>query len=174
VLEEITKTEIPMPANNKWADSGMVEWNGGSLAWRVLDAQGWGVPQRRRRIFLVADFDGRSAGEILFIEQGSNRHFKESEGEREETATDVGASTDSASGFKYRQGAKAGGIGWQNGKAPTLELSQNCAVYESHPSDCRVKGPVKVSPACTAKWHKGSADTPLVAYNGESNDLQDN
>jgi DNA (cytosine-5)-methyltransferase 1 len=215
VLEEITKTEIPMPKDGRWAESGCVEWGGtSSLAWRTLDAQYWGVPQRRKRIFLVADFDGRSAGEILFVEQGSNRHFKESEGEREETATDVGASTDSASygvitkgngegilmkerhcslacgggqagqgypavldsasGFKYRQGAKAGGIGWQNGKAPTLELSQNCAVYESHPSDCRVKGPVKVSPACTAKWHKGSADTPLVAYNGESNDLQDN
>jgi len=37
-----------------------------SLAWRVLDAQHWGVPQRRRRIFLVADFRGHSAGEILF------------------------------------------------------------------------------------------------------------
>lgn len=99
-----------------------------SLAWRTLDAQYWGVPQRRKRIFLVADFDGRSAGEILFVEQGLHGDSSESEREGQEAAGNVGESIDSASGFKYRQGAKAGGIGWQNGKAPTLELSQNCAV----------------------------------------------
>ena len=203
VLSEITKTEVPMPKYGRWAESGYVEWGGtSSLAWRTLDAQYWGVPQRRKRIFLVADFGGFTAAEILFVEQGLHGNPAESEGERQEAAANVGTSTDSASrigldiynlkmtgdkactvttktgqyadasgpsvldtasGFKYRQGAKAGGIGWQNGKAPTLELSQNCAVYESHPSDSRIKGPVKVSPACTVKWRKGSADTPLVA-----------
>jgi len=44
-----------------------------SLAWRVLDAQYWGVPQRRRRIFLVADFRGHRAGEILFKREGVSR-----------------------------------------------------------------------------------------------------
>lgn len=86
VLEEITEAEIPMPADNKWADAGLVEWDGGSLAWRVLDAQYWGVPQRRRRIFLVADFAGRSAGEILFERESSNRHFTESNEKRQDAS----------------------------------------------------------------------------------------
>lgn len=66
VLEEITETEIPMPASGKWANAGMVRSNECEVAWRVLDAQYWGVPQRRKRIFLVADFEGQCAGEILF------------------------------------------------------------------------------------------------------------
>ena len=68
VLEEISQTEIPMPANDKWAEAGMVECLKCDIAWRVLDAQYFGVPQRRKRIFLVADFAaaGRRAGEVLF------------------------------------------------------------------------------------------------------------
>jgi len=49
-----------------WQPAGAVMGDGGSLAWRLMDAQYWGVPQRRRRIFLVADFGGGRAGEILF------------------------------------------------------------------------------------------------------------
>lgn len=48
--------------------------NGFSLAWRVLDAAGWGVPQRRKRIFLVADFAGERAAEILFDENRLHGH----------------------------------------------------------------------------------------------------
>ena len=71
VLEEIGQTEIPMPPNGKWANAGLVELPQCQIAWRVLDAQYWGVPQRRRRIFLVADFaaDGRCAEEILFEQE---------------------------------------------------------------------------------------------------------
>ena len=68
VLEEIGQTEIPIPPNGIWANAGLAELPRCQIAWRVLDAQYWGVPQRRRRIFLVTDFaaDGRCAGEILF------------------------------------------------------------------------------------------------------------
>jgi DNA (cytosine-5)-methyltransferase 1 len=71
VIEEIAKIadpaiQIPRPANGKWAKSEEWEWDGVSIAYRTFDAQYWGVPQRRRRIFLVADFGGRCAGEILF------------------------------------------------------------------------------------------------------------
>lgn len=66
VLEEITETEIPVPQSGKWAESGMVELPDRSVAWRTLDAQYWGVPQRRKRIYLVADFRGQRAAEILF------------------------------------------------------------------------------------------------------------
>lgn len=85
VLEELCKvkddtTVIPRPTANKgkWRTAGIILADGYSLAWRVLDAQFWGVPQRRRRIFLVADFRGGSAGEILFEQEGLSRSFAES------------------------------------------------------------------------------------------------
>ena len=73
VLEETAKVAdeaavIPRP--DKWTNSGCVMGDGWSIAWRVHDAQFWGVPQRRRRISLVADFNGRSAPEILFERKG--------------------------------------------------------------------------------------------------------
>lgn len=72
VLEEIAEAPIPMPGSGKWADSGLVRSGLCEIAWRVLDSQYWGVPQRRRRIFLVADFAavGRCAGKILFEQEG--------------------------------------------------------------------------------------------------------
>ena len=88
VLEEIGTCEIPIPPNGKWANAGLAELPKCDIAWRVLDAQHWGVPQRRRRIFLVADFaaDGRCAGEILFEREGVSGNPAESTGEREGTA----------------------------------------------------------------------------------------
>ena len=56
---------IPRPSG-KWTPSGAIMGDGWSIAWRVHDAQFWGVPQRRKRIALVADFGGESAPEILF------------------------------------------------------------------------------------------------------------
>lgn len=56
VIETLTETIVPMPASGKWANAGMVRSRRCDIAWRVLDAQHWGVPQRRRRIFLIADF----------------------------------------------------------------------------------------------------------------------
>ena len=83
VLEELCKVKagdavIPRPAKGKWSDAGEIVGDGYSVAWRVLDAQFWGVPQRRRRIFLVADFGGECAGEILFERGGLPRNFAES------------------------------------------------------------------------------------------------
>lgn len=69
VLESFTNTEILMPDSEVWANAGMVRGNGVDVAWRLLDAQYWGrhtLAQRRRRIFLVADFGGSRATEIVF------------------------------------------------------------------------------------------------------------
>ena len=66
---------VPEPPKGKWANAGGILGDGYSMAWRVLDAQFWGVPQRRRRIYLVADFGGRRAGEILFKREGLRRDF---------------------------------------------------------------------------------------------------
>lgn len=71
VLEEIARIAdetavIPRPADGKWTTSGCIVADWGSIAWRVLDSQWWGVPQRRRRICLVADFNGQTAADIVF------------------------------------------------------------------------------------------------------------
>ena len=75
VLEETARVKdpdavIPRPADGKWRNAGVILGDGWSIAWRVLDAQFWGVPQRRRRIALVADFGGHAAPEILFERGG--------------------------------------------------------------------------------------------------------
>ena len=66
--------EVPMPEKNRWPYADLYMGDGWSLAYRTLDAQYWGVPQRRRRIYLVADFAGGSAGEILFESEGVSRY----------------------------------------------------------------------------------------------------
>ena len=88
VLQEIGQAEIPIPDGGKWASAGMAELQECQIAWRVLDAQYWGVPQRRRRIFLVADFAAhdRCAGEILFEREGMSGHLEKSERARQGTA----------------------------------------------------------------------------------------
>ncbi len=69
-IGEITGHQINVPKPRKWRTAGLIMGNNFSIGWRVLDAQYWGVPQKRRRIYLVADFTGRTAGEILFIDKG--------------------------------------------------------------------------------------------------------
>ena len=69
VLESFAGTEVPMPPAGRWANSGMVRGGRIDTAWRLVDAQHWGRPrlvQRRKRIFLVADFGGQRSAEILF------------------------------------------------------------------------------------------------------------
>ena len=79
---------VPGPPKGKWANAGNIVGDGFSLAWRVLDAQFWGIPQRRKRIYLVTDFAGGSAGKILFESEGVSGY--------------------SAEGFRAWQGAAGG------------------------------------------------------------------
>lgn len=129
------KADIPLPDKGKWSGAGSVMGDGWSIAWRVLDAQYWGVPQRRRRIYLVADFAGGRAGEILFERESVRGDFTQGAAQRE------GASDDSEGGagaanterncltpwgcaaFMGGQGSKAGGLGYAVELAPTLKAS---------------------------------------------------
>ena len=75
VLEEFCKVAdpsatVPRPPKGKWKSAGCIVGDGYSVAWRIMDARYYGVPQRRRRISLVADFAGGCAPQILFDEQG--------------------------------------------------------------------------------------------------------
>ena len=94
VLEETARIAeadavIPGPPKGKWRNSGCIMGDGWSIAWRILDAQFWGVPQRRRRIALVADFGGESAPEILFERKDVSGNFEESGKERERSSRDT-------------------------------------------------------------------------------------
>lgn len=157
VLEEICKvadkdTVIPGPSG-KWQPAGCIVGNGWSVAWRTHDAQYWGVPQRRKRICVLADFGGGTAGEILFELQretadgekdkivGYSRRECEPEvqsvceslrgdiekGERkgEEVAGSVGESVDSTISFQERAG-KAGGVKESLSKTSEPERSAPC------------------------------------------------
>lgn len=68
VLSAFADTEISMPPSGRWANAGMVRGGCPDIAWRLMDAQYWASPRlaRRQRIFLVADFGGQRAPEILF------------------------------------------------------------------------------------------------------------
>ncbi|MCR4719674.1 MAG: DNA cytosine methyltransferase [Firmicutes bacterium] len=79
VLEAIGKIkndDFSVPECKKWLTAGEIVGDDFSIAWRVLDAQYWGVPQRRKRIYLVADFAGGSAGKILFDSEGLSGYSK--------------------------------------------------------------------------------------------------
>lgn len=159
VLEELCKIKdstavIPRPTNNKgkWKTAGLILADGYSIAWRVLDAQFWGVPQRRRRIFLVADFGGGSAGQILFEQEGLSRSFAES---REKWN---GITPDTTYG-SYLTGRDHGcGISGNWNSPPPQLIS-----IENHPADGRVtiieNGKVQT---LTSRMGTGGGNAPLL------------
>jgi DNA (cytosine-5)-methyltransferase 1 len=96
VLEETAKIadpeiSIPRPPQGKWTNAGYIMGRGYSIAWRVLDAQFFGVPQRRKRIALVADFGGKTAPEILFERKSVSGNTETSREEGQGVAADVGS-----------------------------------------------------------------------------------
>ena len=102
VLEETAKIAdenavIPrLEGKQKWTPSGCILGDGWSIAWRVHDAQFWGVPQRRKRIALVADFGGMSAPEILFEREGLSGNTEQSGEKGEDLAADTEGSVRTA------------------------------------------------------------------------------
>lgn len=104
VIEEIIRIkdsscDVPRPDTGRWESAGAaLLGNEFSLAWRVLDAQFWGVAQRRRRIFLVADFGGRTAPEILFKQDGLFGDTQESRSPWQGAAAPAEGGSDDSSG----------------------------------------------------------------------------
>lgn len=94
-LCEIADTDaaVPEPPKGKWAKAGCIVGDGYSIAWRVYDAQYWGVPQRRKRIYLVADFGSERAGEILFERESMRGDSAQGREAREGTADDAAGGT---------------------------------------------------------------------------------
>ena len=140
VLEEFAKIcggecTIPRPANGKWRHAGEIVGDGFSIAWRVLDAQYWGVPQRRKRIYLVADFAGGRAGKILFERESVLGNPAQGGAQREDVADDAAGGA-GGSGIYAMQGngtdradtAGCNGCGWREDVCYTLNTIDRPAV----------------------------------------------
>lgn len=94
-----------------WRNAGCIVGEGYSIAWRVLDAKYWGVPQRRKRIYLVADFGGQRAGEILFKREGLLWDFKACRKARQEDSGDaVGSAGGDCRAFHLQQDPISGQV----------------------------------------------------------------
>lgn len=133
VLEEITESKIPIPKSGRWANAGMVRGGECDVSWRVLDAQYWGVPQRRKRIYLVGDYRTERSGEILFKPESVSRYPKQSGEARQRIAagikTSVGETdTEDVLSFIPSNGEKAYGIGLSKDLTPMLRAESPTAV----------------------------------------------
>jgi site-specific DNA-cytosine methylase len=168
VLEETAKiadknATIPRPTNGKWTPSGCIMADRWSIAYRVHDAQFWGVtitsidgrvvkkgtPQRRKRISLVADFRGQSAPKILFESKSLSGDFEKSREAGEVTSTNSERSVDPSSyTLKIRGGVDRDSNGRKAGKGAliqtelsgTLGVSQDQTLITSNPETVCIEG----------------------------------
>ena len=139
VLEEIVRVEeaevpdLRTVVQGRFTKAGCLYSDLGnwSVAWRVHDAQFWGVPQRRKRIALVADFGGLSAPEILFERKGLSWDSDEGEPAREEAAAGAGGGAPGAVTLRIRGGCEGGGKGAliQTEKAGALGTHQDNTLF---------------------------------------------
>jgi DNA (cytosine-5)-methyltransferase 1 len=133
----------------------------------VLDAQYWGVPQRRRRIFLVADFGGQSAPEILFKRKGLSRHLTESGEARERASTNVERSiTYSIQGSMIGRAEKNGPQGDEINEDICFTLNttdRHAIAIDSNCQDSRFKLTGDISPTIPAKMGTGGNNGPMLA-----------
>ena len=141
VLEEFCKikdADLSVPKPAKWEKAGEILGKDFSFAWRTFDAQYWGVPQRRMRIYLVADFDGGCASKILFESEGVSGYSAESFRAWQETSQSFGnCSKETGSGL----------------------------MFENHSQDTRYTGPLNVAQTVSATYGTGGNNQPFVVEN---------
>lgn len=177
VLEELARVEesdasIPRPPKGgRWSKAGAIAGNGWSLAWRQLDAQYWGVPQRRKRIALVVDFRGQRAAEILFERTSLSGNPDESIKAWEATPGSSQASPygrdrggDSYT-LKIRSGCAGGGKGAlvQTEKSATLSTLQDQTLFQPVVYDARGNGDGKIVPTITGDHENRITDYTAIA-----------
>lgn len=168
VLESLCRVKdesVSVPRCEKWTAAGNIMADNFSIAWRVLDAQYWGVPQRRKRIYLVTDFDGECAGKVLFESEGLSGYSAESfkAWQRAANASKSGSGAAGAAEFCTEHSAKARGIGYEEETSPTLRAGTvPAAVYENHSQDTRYTGPLEVAPTVSSTYGMGGNNQPFV------------
>ena len=155
VLEEICnvkKSDVSIPESEKWNSSGLIMGDDFSVAWRVLDAQYWGVPQRRKRIYLVADFDGDSAGKILFDSESVSGHSEKMQAARKDFARTAQNGAGETGGVLNDQGGML-------------------VLFDNHSQDSRYNGPLKLSPSLNTQLGTGGNNAPLVCVPTSADNL---
>ena len=164
-LCQVKDESVSVPQCEKWTAAGNIVADNFSLAWRVLDAQYWGVPQRRKRIYLVADFDGECAGKVLFESEGLSGYSAESfkAWQRAAATAESGSGATGAAGFCTEHSAKARGIGYEEETSPTLRAGTVPAtVYENHSQDTRYTELHGVAPTVSSTYGTGGNNQPFV------------
>lgn len=138
VLEELCKikiSDISVPKPEKWTKAGEILAENFSLAYRTVDAQYWGTPQRRARIYLVADFNGERASKILFESEGLSGYSPQSFRSWKETAGSFGTCS---------------------------EETSTGLMFENHSQDTRYTGPLDVAQTISASYGTGGNNQPFV------------
>lgn len=166
VLEEICKIKdecISVPQSGKWTNAGEIVGEQFSLAWRVLDAQYWGVPQRRKRIYLVADFAGQCAGKILFESEGVSGYPPKGICPWQGAAGDFEGCT-GAAGTVCLNDQGGNRMDVTEGMTCTLRAESNHPplVFENHSQDTRYMGPLEQAPTVSSTYGTGGNNQPFV------------
>ncbi|WP_434793885.1 hypothetical protein TPDSL_03360 [Terrisporobacter petrolearius] len=149
VLESICSVKedtISVPMPKKWTGAGHLVGDGFDIAWRTVDAQYWGVPQRRRRIYLVADFASGCAGKILFESEGLSGYSSKSRCSWEGAVATTKGSSDETSTVN---------LGDQGNVHPAF-------VFENHSQDARYTGPLDVAQTVLSTFGTGGNNQPFV------------
>ena len=134
-LCQVKNPDISIPKPAKWEKAGEILGQDFSLAYRTFDAQYWGVPQRRVRVYLVTDFDGGCAPKILFESEGVSGY--------------------SAKGFRS----------WQEATRSSGDCSEETGsglMFENHSQDTRYTGPLEVAQTVSATYGTGGNNQPFV------------
>lgn len=166
VLQEICKIkdeQLSVPRCKKWNSAGEILGDDFSIAWRLLDAQFWGVPQRRKRIYLVADLTGGSAGKILFESEGLSGYSSQSLRAWQRTARDT------AKGFGETgrlclndQGGDIMRITYDITATLRAESHHPPIVFENHSQDTRYTQLDEVAPTVASTYGTGGNNQPFV------------
>lgn len=166
VLEEITRIKdstVKLPRPSRWKSAGEILGDNFSLAWRVLDAKYFGVPQRRRRIFLVADLDGGSSREILFKQKSLSGNTSEGCEKEKRNTRAIKESFNKTICLNDQGGQR---MDFYSDESGTLRASGGIApfVFENHSQDSRYKGPLKETQTLASNLGQGGNNQPFVVY----------
>ena len=182
VLEEAIRVAEPEAPDIEVPEKGWNTWGGyhdemggrWSVAWRVLDAQHWGVPQRRRRIALVADFGGDTAWEILFERQSMSGYPAESGAAGERLA--AGAESGAAYAVRIRGGCDGGGKGAlvQTEKSGTLGTGNDQTLFcmATQQGGAEIRSDDR-APTLTASAGMSGNNQPVICIQGNAIDRAD-
>ena len=168
-LAGMAGSDAPIEAPEKWTNAGVVSGERRVVAWRVLDAQYFGVPQRRRRVFVLAlggSRAWRSADALLPICKGVQRNTPPFQTERERASAKTQKSFRRKS--SYVGNAEGGNRDLPNltkqntGGAGISNQTNLVAVYENHPNDSRITEVGETAPTVTSRFGTGGGNIPLV------------